>query len=871
MRPNSLCALTAVLLLPNGAALCGEPPAEDKDKAAIAALRAELEERVEVDWADMTVRKALKALLSNRPKSTLRIIERADDCRQFEKHLNMRLIGARAIDILDMLCESAGLHYGLRPGVVEVESVPDSKVTLCMYPVNDLLIVPPDFPPPGGLYSPFRNEAAAGVVPALAPPVTAPLTFIADLIRNRIRPESWDPALGTAIEVRDGLLCAMQRPEVHALVQQFLATLRSRQGRQVSVEVRAFAVKSTDVDRIRREAAKRNVAAPLLDNAGIAELENLAKAGAAAQVFNGASVVHSAQLGLLEDLKTQHLLCEYEMAGKSFDRKANALLTGTVVSFRPALSDDASLVSVTLRLAHTELIGVPENVVVLHGAAATGPLAPSKVPNSSGGVLPAFGPARMQLPVLGRSRILQELVLPAGKCVTLSAPFSGKDGLVPGRELLVLLCCRPLIVPGPAEEVALKHPKEMPDGLRKRLEKHLSIAWVEMPFSNAIEAFSGQTNIPMALDLHGLQGWGEPVTLEVVDVKADQVLGLILRAGNAAIVPYNSLLFVTSRRDRLDETVKLHIFDVRDITRALADFPGERSWGLGTNDAGPETQVAPRVRPAEVPGGEAGDDLATMIRDKMMPADFADPATSIQEWGGKLLVMQRPEVLGTIERLLGGLLKTARRPVLVTARWAVVNSDTLKTAIGEALPQVLGAKEAEKVLDLIAREGSRDLACVRLSCLNGQRSSGFGGVERAFVADYNVNGVLIEPVVKSHIAGAVADVKPLIVGGTGGADAPNQLMIESRLSFSRTDANPAALGPGAEAKEGAPAVPPPPGRIQTPTGHSQDILCTVIIPDGGAALFRAPVPEWLPDEKAAEARQGLRTMIVLLQAQQQKE
>jgi hypothetical protein len=345
-----------------------------------------------------------------------------------------------------------------------------------------------------------------------------------------------------------------------------------------------------------------------------------------------------------------------------------------------------------------------------------------------------------------------------------------------------------------------------------------------------------------------------PVSLEVADAEAGQALGLILRAGRAEVIPYNSLLMVAF--PWTGEPVVLRTYDIRDIGRQPADFPGEVLWGMG---------VAEPERPAARPqADQQPPDFATVVKDKLLPQEFSDPATSIEESGGKLLVMQRPCVHEEIEKLLKALRKEARRPILVTARWAVVNSEALRKAVGKDLPQILTPKEIQQVLELVSQDASRDLACVRLSCLNGQRSSSFGGVERAFVADYNVNGVVIEPIVKLHIGGAVADVKPMLVESLA-ANAPTELQIETRLSISRTD----AAGPAPEGKEGV----PPPGRTEAPASQSQDVLCTVRIPDGGAALFRLPVPQWLPDEPKTpeDASRGLRMMIVLLQAEQFKE
>jgi len=915
MRISSLLAAVVAMTLTWCGAFCGEPQAEEKTKAAIAELRAKLEKPIAVDMVDMNAGRALE-LLAKRADVNFLMVGRLDRPAYLAR-VSMTLDGARAIDILDLLCDTTALHYDIRPGVVQIRSVLDMaerKVTFCAYSVQDLTTILPDFPPPfGAFYSSFQGETASGGAFVPAPRVAPTLTNIADMIRNRVRPESWDPALGTSIEERGHVLIVMQTEEVHALIRKLLAGFRSRQSRQVGVDVRAFAIKSTDVDRIRREVTARNAAAPIFDDASVAAVEKLAQSGAAELVFNGASIVYNTQLGLIDNLKSQHLLSSYEISGDDFDPVVRTILTGTVVSFMPILSDDASLVSVTLRMAHTELIGSPENFVIQRGGLRAGPTTGGNVvtikrrhkeepkkegekkegekkegeknetadditsefeisSTNTGGAFPSVGPLQLQLPTLGRSRISQEMMLPAGKYAAISAPLSGKDGLVLGRELLVLLRCRPLTAPEPAAEPEKKDIAEMPEALKQALEKRTSVAFLETPFQRAIEAFSAQTKVPMALDWEGLEKrLKAPVTLDLKDAKADEILGLILRAGDAALMPYNSLLWVTSRVKVSSKRMTLRVFDIRDITRGLVDFPGEIVWGIPAGAAAAGAFADPLAQAGDMTVGLAAGDFAAILKDKLLAEQFNNPATSIEESGGKLVVINTPEVLAKVAQVLGELRKTARRPLLVTTRWAVVNTEALKTALGQSLPQSLNAQEADKALDLIAAEGSRDLASVRLICFNGQRSSGFGGIERTFVKDYDVSGSVMDPVVSSLIAGAVADVKPLILEGTGGADVPNQLMIETRLSFSRTDANPTAIDPVASAKEGPLTMPPLPGKIQTPASSSQDIRSTVRIQDGGAALFRLPVPDWIQGEDAAAAKKGERTLIVLLHAQQQKE
>ncbi|MCZ7648918.1 MAG: hypothetical protein M5U26_27290 [Planctomycetota bacterium] len=65
-----------------------------------------------------------------------------------------------------------------------------------------------------------------------------PLTTasITDLIRNRVRPDSWDPNQGTTIQERGGKLVVMQSAEVHAGIVRLLGELEAWQKRVRAVE-----------------------------------------------------------------------------------------------------------------------------------------------------------------------------------------------------------------------------------------------------------------------------------------------------------------------------------------------------------------------------------------------------------------------------------------------------------------------------------------------------------------------------------------------------------------------------------------------------------------------------------------------------------
>jgi type II secretory pathway component GspD/PulD (secretin) len=135
------------------------------------------------------------------------------------------------------------------------------------------------------------------------------------------------------------------------------------------------------------------------------------------------------------------------------------------------------------------------------------------------------------------------------------------------------------------------------------------------------------------------------VTLKVTEISLRSVFGLVLKPHDCGTMFKDGVLMIMTKEDIADRTIKMQIFDCRDILHPIQDFPGVEivlSVDGGTNinpvvdDAGgSEVPIAELVRAHT--GGKSWDE---------------NPKFSVALQNGLLVVKQTPEVLRQITRLL---------------------------------------------------------------------------------------------------------------------------------------------------------------------------------------------------------------------------
>jgi len=170
--------------------------------------------------------------------------------------INLRVTDMSLDLALEWILKLAELEYALKDSAIFISKPANLQeaVELRIYDVSDLTATIPDFPGPEFQITVAADQSAgggAGGNPFVKAPTVVPtLTNIADMIRNRVRPESWDPNLGTSIEERGGRLVVMQRPEIHALVDQLLSNFRATQKMMINIESRFLTVREAYLEEV---------------------------------------------------------------------------------------------------------------------------------------------------------------------------------------------------------------------------------------------------------------------------------------------------------------------------------------------------------------------------------------------------------------------------------------------------------------------------------------------------------------------------------------------------------------------------------------------------------------------------------------------
>jgi len=211
---------------------------------------------------------------------------------------------------------------------------------------------------------------------------------------------------------------------------------------------------------------------------------------------------------------------------------------------------------------------------------------------------------------------------------------------------------------------------------RKRLAKKVSFEFVDTPLEEAVNFLNAMSKVNIIIDPRVLADAGKvPVTLKVADMDMETALKWILRMADLDYDIKNQAVFITKKGGQ-ETNIELQIYDVRDMTYTINDFPGPHVE-LGVNAQAGGAGGGPFAPPAPVPQ-VTPDDLAALIREKLLVTDFQIQGTSIDNQAGRLVVMQKPEVHEKIREILNSFRETQTIQVLTQVRFIDVTDGFLE-------------------------------------------------------------------------------------------------------------------------------------------------------------------------------------------------
>jgi type II secretory pathway component GspD/PulD (secretin) len=135
------------------------------------------------------------------------------------------------------------------------------------------------------------------------------------------------------------------------------------------------------------------------------------------------------------------------------------------------------------------------------------------------------------------------------------------------------------------------------------------------------------------------------VSLKVAEISLRSIFALMLKPHGCEIMFREGVVMLMTKEDVADRTVKMELYDCRDILHPIVDFPGvdivlavDQAGVIGNIEAGPEY--------AEIP-------IAELVRAHTGGKTWDEnPKASVNLQNGLLVVRQTPEVHRQIVRLL---------------------------------------------------------------------------------------------------------------------------------------------------------------------------------------------------------------------------
>jgi len=303
--------------------------------------------------------------------------------------------------------------------------------------------------------------------------------------------------------------------------------------------------------------------------------------------------------------------------------------------------------------------------------------------------------------------------------------------------------------------------------MRKQLQRKVSFEFVDTPLSEAINFLQTLTKINIILDPRAAKGGANtPITLKVSNMSLGLALEWILKLAELDYTFKHQAIFITKPENVGRAEAVLKIYDVRDLTAAVTDFPAPEVGPAGRIGARPSSTAATALQATPltemIKARQRPDMIAEMLQTRVKPDTCAvELGTSIEEREGRLVVLQTPEVHALIAKLLDIFRAGARFQIRVEARFVAVSEELLaklrareKPGAGVIFMKAAQMKMLAKAL-AADEEAAKLVDSAALTCFNTQRAHVMSG--RSFerrAGDGKLEGV--------YFRGTVLDVRPTV-------------------------------------------------------------------------------------------------------------
>ncbi|MBN1807709.1 MAG: STN domain-containing protein [Planctomycetes bacterium] len=249
--------------------------------------------------------------------------------------VTLRVVDMPLNTALEWVTRLAGLDYSITNGAIFI-STPGNlqgKPYLVVYDVRDLVNHGRRYDPPV-----LDSKGRMIVFDELNDFNVISEDKLPDMIMGKISPDTWNPDMGTSIEVTGGLLAVMQRRDVHLRIADLLERLHRARSRYLRVEIDIVSVSPQVFQRL-RSVQKPGDETVYMPQAALDIVSAETKAGNAVLLDTLSLVAASGQ---------QAFAFSGEGAGRPEEGKAADFTWGTTVAVRPAVNPDGKHVSMNV-------------------------------------------------------------------------------------------------------------------------------------------------------------------------------------------------------------------------------------------------------------------------------------------------------------------------------------------------------------------------------------------------------------------------------------------------------------------------------------------------------------------------------------------